>query len=311
MGSGISLSGPAGYETCTFEGRRAFVTTYEPLTWEGVSYTVYVVGMYFPDDITVIKERPVSDIAEIVMHHDAVAFSGKDTDFDGTTLDESLERLSAIYNWHTNLDGMRQAGASSWGGIGYHAVIDRLGRIFVTRPDVFNTARAHVAGYDPARGNKKLNDLTVGICFMGNFADRKHDVTGAATPASLDVPTKAALGAFNALAQFVANATGREMELHPHSWYARYPGQSAKPCPGDWVKPDAWSGSTDFRYRPAAPPEQVPVLSEEDRQDLDNLQAQLTHIKLRAAAAIDEIILVNALAREAEEALRRLVARHT
>lgn len=316
MGSRV---GSVRFESVTWRGKRTTLPVGNIAYGESL-FPVYSVGSLFPDQAG-MRVRPISQVEEIAMHHDAVAFSGKDANFNGSTLDESLDRLSAVYNWHINLNGMREPGAASWQGIGYHAMIDPAGRIFIPRTDVLDTSRAHVAGYDPARGNQYLNNLAVGICFMGNFADSEYDHSGLPAAPAADRPTVAAMAAFNAFAQFTADSVNKALELHPHSWYARYPGQGAKPCPGNWVKTNAWSGSSDFRYQPSqptTPPPSTPTpppppstgLSVADLSDLAMIRAASEAVLRKTVTAVNAMVDVEDQLRQLNDAEARIRARH-
>lgn len=97
----------------------------------------------------VIRLRSFDQLRGIAVHHDGVMMPAGDQDFDGSTLDEDLGRLNAIYQ-----QGRRQG----WGGFPYHFVASPNGRLFYTL-DVRHLG-AHVA-----RRNHEL----VGLALMGDF----------------------------------------------------------------------------------------------------------------------------------------------
>ena len=49
----------------------------------------------------VFRPRTVDQIEEVAIHQDAVAFSGADLNFNGTTVDEESARMQTSYDWHT------------------------------------------------------------------------------------------------------------------------------------------------------------------------------------------------------------------
>jgi len=95
--------------------------------------------------------RNMTAIEHFVMHHDGVLMAPGDTDYDGTTWDEDLLRLQAIYQQGLHM---------GWGGFPYHFVESPNGRGFYTR-DV-KTFGAQVAG---------KNHISIGIALMGLFFD--------------------------------------------------------------------------------------------------------------------------------------------
>lgn len=207
-----------------------------PRTGGAGTIKLYDVRAIFPDEQ---RWTTTTEKTGFVFHHDAVVFRDEDRNFNGSTLDESLGRLRTIYDYHRNVDGMREPGEPSWNGIGYHVVVDPAGRLFLAG-DV-NTHRAHVT--------KRNHDL-IGVCYMGNFADGLgHD--GKATGPLQDRPTQAALIAADSFCRFVTTQLGREMTLRPHKYY------QSKECPGTWAAVDAWA---DFRYKPGQfmPPVEEP-----------------------------------------------------
>jgi len=96
--------------------------------------------------------RELADLRGVVVHHDGVHFEAGDKDYDGTTLDEDLERLNAIYQ-----QGLKQG----WGGMPYHLIASlNQGAVYLCR-DV-RTFGAHV---------EAANHLWVGVAGMGDFSD--------------------------------------------------------------------------------------------------------------------------------------------
>ena len=93
--------------------------------------------------------RDMDALLGIAIHHDGVLFPAGDRDFSGSTLDEDLERLQAIYQ-----HGLDQG----WGGFPYHMVASSNGRTFYTT--AAGLWGAHVA---------LRNDELLGLCLMGNF----------------------------------------------------------------------------------------------------------------------------------------------
>jgi len=91
----------------------------------------------------------------IAIHHDAVSFQSGDQDYNGTTLDEDVKRLDAIYEY--NYDRL--------GGFPYPLVASPNGRLLLCRD--LETWGAHVA---------KRNDVLGGIAIMGDYTDREPPV---------------------------------------------------------------------------------------------------------------------------------------
>lgn len=211
---------------------------------DGTPFDVIDVSTIFPDQSNAWT-RPMSDIKGHVWHHDGVMFSGRDANFNGHTTDEEFQRLQADYNWAINLNGMRQPGASSWNGLPYHAIGSLENRIYVPRRDVLATHRAHVAGYDPSTG-ENFNRTRLGFCTMGNYAD-EIGVDGKKVSALADRPPEVSIKAAQAWFQTVTNLLGEPMTLRPHRYFARFPGQDWKPCPGTWTTDDSWA---DVVYQP-------------------------------------------------------------
>ena len=103
----------------------------------------------FPSSGTVIRLRDKRLLGGVAIHHDGVIMALGDRDYSGSTLDEDLDRLRAIYQH--GLD-------EGWGGMPYHLVVSPNGRCFYTLD--LCCFGAHVAA---------RNDELVGVSLMGNF----------------------------------------------------------------------------------------------------------------------------------------------
>lgn len=191
------------------------------------------------------------------IHHDAVAFSGEDLDFNGSTLDESLERIRIIYDFHRN---------KGWNGIGYHYLIDPEGRIFLAGNE--DTHRAHVSG--GYINGVSHNDRLVGICFLGNYADREGP-DGRPIAPLLDRPTPQAIKSMIWLTQEVTDTLNRPMTIHPHKYYQN------KACPGTWANVDAWDGLVlepkEVQIDPSLPRDLYPIDGEDWQRIIQAVQA--------------------------------------
>ena len=103
----------------------------------------------FPTGGSAGRVRDFERLRGVAVHHDGVIMAPGDRDYSGSTLNEDLERLQAIYSYGLEL---------GWGGMPYHLVASPNGRCFYTLDlEVFG---AHVA-----RRNHEL----VGVAVMGNF----------------------------------------------------------------------------------------------------------------------------------------------
>lgn len=238
----------------------------------GEAFVVYDVGSIFPD-LDQSWKRPLAEVTGFAAHHDAVAFSGLDTDFDGHRSDEEFARLRAIYEHHTV--------TNPWNGIGYHGVGALEDRIYVPRQDVLHTHRAHVstsaaAGTRvfPAAGAPVWNRQLIGYCWMGNYADRKDPAGKAVTPAN-DRPTPAGLDAMDAFCRTVTTLLARPMGLRPHKYY------QVKECPGDWASTTSWE---THLYQPAVVSTPPPATSPTDPISERDLEAMRTSMQLVAGA---------------------------
>lgn len=98
----------------------------------------------------VSRIRNLNLLLSVVIHNDGVFFAPGDHDYDGSTLDEDLLRLRAI--WQRGLD-------MGWGGMPYHLVASpNLGALYLCRDH--RTFGAHVAGDNHRRQ---------AVAIMGNF----------------------------------------------------------------------------------------------------------------------------------------------
>ena len=118
------------------------------ITLAGV--TVYDARQWFPykgdSGAVVFRPRTREQVDETAIHHDAVAFSGADLNFNGSTVDEERGRMQASYNWHTKYwPGASSARGDGWNwpGLGYHLYTFPSGRIYLVGE--LGTIRAHVA----------------------------------------------------------------------------------------------------------------------------------------------------------------------
>ena len=118
------------------------------ITLAGV--TVYDARQWFPykgnNGAVVFRPRTREQVDETAIHHDAVAFSGADLNFNGSTVDEERGRMQASYNWHTKYwPGASSARGDGWNwpGLGYHLYTFPSERIYLVGE--LGTIRAHVA----------------------------------------------------------------------------------------------------------------------------------------------------------------------
>jgi len=84
-------------------------------------------------------ERPMNQVKYLIIHHTA----GPDT-----------QTPDIIAEYHVR--------TKSWGGVGYHFIIDKNGTVYYVGD--LTTARAHTYNY---------NHLGIGICLMGSFMGRQ------------------------------------------------------------------------------------------------------------------------------------------
>ncbi|KKM95373.1 hypothetical protein LCGC14_1188970 [marine sediment metagenome] len=141
--------------------------------------------------------RSLSQVNVQVIHHDGVLMAPGDADFNGTTLDEDLERMDADYRWAIDTKNL--------GRFPYHMAATPNGRLFYTL-DVGRIG-AHVGGH-----NTRSNALV----FLGSFLGQRRP-----TPEALCAGAKGLLIGWTWL--------GR---LTPIEGHKEMPDQSTR-CPGD------------------------------------------------------------------------------
>ncbi len=146
-----------------------------------------------PDKRYVRDEDKVDALA---IHHDASAMEAGDLDYNGSTLDEDLERIQAVWNYHYRV--------KNWGRIAYQGMVSPNGRVFLTLP--LNLIGAHIGG---------RNSITDGLCFMGDLSSRP--------------PTKQAVCAMGVGIAAFWRYRGGYHRLQGHKGFE---GQSTR-CPGD------------------------------------------------------------------------------
>lgn len=100
-----------------------------------------------------IYRRDEDKVDALAVHHDASAMKAGDLDYNGSTMDEDLDRIAAIHDYHYNVKG--------WGRIAYHGMVSPNGRVFLTLP--LQWVGAHIRG---------RNSITDGLCFMGDLSKR-------------------------------------------------------------------------------------------------------------------------------------------
>lgn len=132
--------------------------------------TVFDAREWFPTKTggaVVFLPRAAEAIEETAIHHDAVAFSGRDLNFNGSTVDEERARMQASYNWHTKFwpsASYTPGQGWNWPGMGYHLYAFPSGRIYLVG-DILTT-RAHVA---------YRNTRSTGIVGAGDFTRERPD----------------------------------------------------------------------------------------------------------------------------------------
>src|SRR5262245_1636222 len=90
---------------------------------------------------------PMGTPRQITIHHSATPFRGT-SEFETATEIRNIQRI------HQSVSG--------WADIGYHYVVDRVGRIWEARP--LSVQGAHA-------GNREANRGNIGICLLGNFEE--------------------------------------------------------------------------------------------------------------------------------------------
>jgi len=99
--------------------------------------------------------HPMLSLIGVGIHHDAVDFQPGDKNYNGTTLDEDITRLGAIYDY--NLHRL--------GGFPYPFVASPNGRLWYCRS--IETWGAHIAG---------RNNVLGGIAIMGDYSKKEPSV---------------------------------------------------------------------------------------------------------------------------------------
>lgn len=130
--------------------------------------------------------RTKEQVTLFAVHHDAVVMLAGDKDFNGSTLDEDLERLEALFN---NMP---------YGRFAYHFMASPNGRAFYTLD--LNLIGAHL---------HNLNTPSVGGAFMGDLSRRP--------------PTNAAICAMGVIEAAVFRWRGENLSVRAHR---AFPGQS-------------------------------------------------------------------------------------
>jgi hypothetical protein len=100
------------------------------------------------------KHQPFA-INGISVHHDGEVMAPGDTNYNGSTADEDLRRLVAIYEWNY----------PRLGGFPYQLVASPNGRLFLCRP--IETWGAHTGGH---------NNHLLGIAMMGDYSNSEPPV---------------------------------------------------------------------------------------------------------------------------------------
>ena len=147
-------------------------------------------------------ERDESKVDALAIHHDATVMVAGDLDYNGSTLDEDMDRIEAVWDYHSLTKG--------WGRIGYHGMVSPNGRAFLTLPPQW--VGAHIHG---------RNRITDGLCFMGYLSRLP--------------PTKQAICAMGVLIAAFWRYRGGFPNISGHRGF---PNQSTE-CPGN-TAPDWW-----------------------------------------------------------------------
>ena len=143
------------------------------------------------------RPRDLTKLVGVAVHHDAVLFEGGDRNYNGSTLDEDLQRLDAIYQRGLDMQ---------WGGFPYHFVCSPNNRVYYTQ-DVRHF------GAQVAHRNHEL----VGVAGMGLFTNVEPGDP---------LVCAYALGIIS-----VYHFTGRLLDVRGHREWAVAPDPTA--CPGD------------------------------------------------------------------------------
>jgi hypothetical protein len=279
-------------EVNAFEGLSAGAFTVKPNWLSGASRALpkyYIPGsgglvvldvrQLLPDDAAGNRHMTEDTYAKryLAFHHDAVAFTGADADYDGSTIDEDLDRLRANYLWHLDKNGMRTGKPDapwSWGGSGYHfagpptsGVVYLLGSL--------DTSRAHVsAAGTPMLGTDHAsitpNHIGLGYVFLGNFSDRRDDATTEVTSSAKDRPTEQALQLYQELIEWLPGRLERDLDAMPHK--GAHPNHTS--CPGDWIHRTA---RDTFSPQPVL--EALPTRGEYIIDELETIEASVKELR--------------------------------
>lgn len=144
-----------------------------------------------------VYQRDFAQLIGAAVHHDAAIMAPGDRDFNGSTLDEDLERLEAIH---------RHSLTQGWGTFPYHMMASPNGRLFYTLD-------LRYYGAQVARRNHE----TVGLALMGDFTSR-HPGDGQLCAAAMGLVV-------------MMRRAGRLLALKGHREWA-LPGHGTA-CPGD------------------------------------------------------------------------------
>lgn len=238
---------PTTTETVEWRGRNVTLTCFDiPAGDGGGDIRVYDARPLFPD-----REfwEATAEKRGFAIHHDAAALADEDKDFDGSTLDESLDRLDVIYRTHL---------ANNWNGIGYHRVEDPFGRIFITGSSA--THRAHAKGWDTVT-QTSWNHSWIGFCLMGNFVS--------------EPPNDLMRRAMRVYLQWETDQRRTPMLMAPHKRLT--PGTE---CPGAWAKVDAWSDIVLLpRTAQPMPPAPVTGIRERLTDRLNGVQSAINGLR--------------------------------
>ncbi len=195
----------------------------------------------------VFRPRTANQIEEVAIHHDAVAFSGTDLNFNGTTVDEESARMQSSYDWHTkHWPGTEMIGGGwNWPSMGYHLYTFPSGRIYLVGEIL--TIRAHVAYRNTRSG---------GVVGAGDFTRAK--------PQAAHIITYAQATAFI----WLVRGAGLPVEGH-RTWAAQNPVEVRRAwgtsCPGEthetWIPDVRRVAKIEYRRALKRP---APIALEDD-----------------------------------------------
>ena len=180
----------------------------------------------FPDRRTptgdTYKERPIENITQLIIHHEAVPYIG------GTTLHD-LDEISKMYTYHT------QDHEHLWPGIGYHFILSpTTGNLYLTGG--IETQRYHAL---------QANPYSIGICVLGLWVG---DTVYAHELQQLLITR------LRSVCENMHKALGRRLTVIAHSEVA--PTQ----CPGDWWNAEMsnWFNTEPMLEVPEVKPDDPP-----------------------------------------------------